>query len=227
MARADSTRREGGFGDRFTALLPRGGRPVTRWLTVLLLISAPAGCVSMPVLGPALLLAQADRHAREGAWERAVAAYDEYLARFPDDSSAPRVLESRDELAAMLTARAELTRRREEVARLRDELARLQDERARLREDGTRLRDEMIRLYDDRVTLRAEATVLRDQVIRLHDDQSNLRAEGTQLREELTRREDDLARTRQELAAQQAEADRLRADIERLKEIDLQPDRKR
>jgi len=203
------------------------GRPAARWLAVLLLLATIAGCVSFPILGPVLLVAQADRQAREGAWAEAVASYDEYLARFPDDSSAPRIRESRDTLAAMLTARSELTRRREEVARLRDELAGLQAEGTRLREDGTRLR--------------AEATVLRDEVIRLRDERvhlraqgTQLRAEGTQLREELTLRESDLARTRQELAARQAEterlradAERLRADIERLKQIDLKLERRK
>jgi hypothetical protein len=190
----------------------------TRRLLALLLLIGTAGCASLPasslpIVGPALLLAQADRQAREGSWEQAIASYDEYLARYPDDSSAPRVLESRDTLAATLTARAELARRREEVARLRDELATLQDEGTRLREDGTRTR--------------AEATVLRDEVIKLRDERIHLRGEGTQLREELTRREDDLARARRELATQQAEADRLRADIERLKQIDLKLERKR
>ncbi len=196
------------------------GWPAARWLAVLLLLAAIAGCVSLPLIGPVLLVAQADRQAREGAWEEAVAAYDAYLARFPDDSSAPRIRESRDTLAAMLTARSELTRRREEVARLSDELAGLQAEGTRLREDGTRLR--------------AEATVLRDEVIRLRDERvhlraegTQLRAEGTQLREELTLRESDLARTRQELAARQAEAERLRADIERLKQIDLKLERRK
>jgi len=203
------------------------GWPAARWLTVLLLLAAIAGCVSFPILGPVLLVAQADRQAREGAWEEAVTSYDEYLARFPDDSGAPRIRESRDTLAAMLTARSELTRRREEVARLRDELAGLQAEGTRLREDGTRLR--------------VEATVLRDEVVRLRDERVHLRAEGTQLREELTLRESDLARTRQELAARQAEAERtradaerlraeaerLRADIERLKQIDLKLERRK
>jgi len=203
------------------------GWPAARWLTVLLLLAAIAGCVSFPILGPVLLVAQADRQAREGAWEEAVTSYDEYLTRFPDDSGAPRIRESRDTLAAMLTARSELTRRREEVARLRDELAGLQAEGTRLREDGTRLR--------------AEATVLRDEVVRLRDERVHLRAEGTQLREELTLRESDLARTRQELAARQAEAERtradaerlradaerLRADIERLKQIDLKLERRK
>ena len=191
----------------------RWRRPVTRWLALLLLLASVAGCVSLPILGPALLLARADRQAREGAWEEAVASYDEYLTHFSDDSSAPRVLESRDTLAAMLTARAELTRQREEVARLRGELTMLRDEGTRLREDGTRLR--------------AEATVLRDEVIRLREDRVHLRVEGTKLREELLRRGGDLARTRQELAAQQAEAERLRADIERLKQVDLKLERKR
>jgi predicted nucleic acid-binding Zn-ribbon protein len=188
----------------------------SRWprrLAVLLLLLASAGCASWPIVGPALLLVRADQQAREGAWHDAVASYDAFLARYPDDRAAPRVLESRDTLAAMLAARAELSRRRDEVAQLNKELSGLRDEGTRLREDHTKLR--------------AEASVLRDEVIRLH-------GERTKLREELTRREGDLARTRQELAARraelaawQAEADRLRADIERLKEIDLKLERKR
>jgi|KBSSwiStaDraftv2_1062776.scaffolds.fasta_scaffold76499_3 chromosome segregation ATPase len=188
-------------------------RPVALRLAGLLLLLSIAGCISLPILGPTLLLVRADRQAREGAWEEAVASYDEYLSRFPADSAAPRVLESRDTLAAMLTARAELSRRREEVVRLRDELGSLEAEGMRLREDGTRLR--------------AEATVLRDEVIRLRDERIHLRAEGSQLREELTRRADDLARARQELAARQAEAERLKADIERLKQIDLKLERRK
>jgi hypothetical protein len=207
---------------RVTRSWEGGGRgwPAARSLVVLLLLATVAGCVSWPIVGPVILVAKADRQAREGAWQEAVASYDDYLARFPDDSWAPRIRESRDTLAAMLTARSELTRRREEVAKLRDELAGLQDEGTRLREDGTRLR--------------AEATVLRDEVIRLRDERmqlraegTQLRAEGTQLREELTLRESDLARTRQELAARQAEAERLRADIERLKQIDLKMERRK
>jgi hypothetical protein len=188
------------------------GRRAIRWLAILLLLTT-TGCVSVPIIGPALLLARADRQAREGAWEDAVASYDDYLARFPDDSAAPRVLESRDTLAAMLSAQTDLARQRDEVARLRAELATVKDEGTRLREGGIRLR--------------AESTVLRDEVIRLRDERTQLRDETKQLRRELTRRQDDLARMRQELAVQQAEAERLRADIERLKQIDLKLERKR
>lgn len=171
----------------------------TRWLAVLLLSTATAGCASMPFLGPILLLGQADHQAREGEWEVAVASYDEFLARYPDDRAAPRVRERRDTLAATLGARLELVRQRDEVVRLRAELAGLREQEARLRESRTRLR--------------GDAADLRDEVIRLRD--------------ELGRRERDLARTRQELAARQAEAERLRDDIERLKQIDLQLERRR
>jgi chromosome segregation ATPase len=193
---------------------------VVRRLAVLLLLANLAGCASVPLLGPTLLQAQADRQAREGAWEQAVATYDEFLRRYPADGAVPRVRASRDTLAAMVTAHAELRRRREEVAQLRDELARLSAEEARLREDRGRLR--------------GEATELRDEVVRLRDERVRLRAADSQLREQLSRRDNDLARARQELAtqrqelaAQQAEAERLRSDIERLKDIDLKLERKR
>jgi chromosome segregation ATPase len=189
---------------------PVGGtRSGLLWL---LILAITAGCTTIPIVGPAVLLARADRQAREGAWDDAVRSYDEYLGRFPDDEDAPRILESRDTLAAMLTARAEVARRREEVTRLQDELTKLEDEGTRLREDGTRQR--------------AEVTTLRDEVIKLRDERVQLRNESGALREELTRREGDLARTRQELAARQAEAEKLRTYIERLKEIDLKLERK-
>jgi hypothetical protein len=206
VPRACSRRWEGGSRGRRRA-------ETARWLAGLFLLVITAGCTTLPIVGPAVLLARADRQARDGSWREAIGSYDEYLGRFPDDADAPRILESRDTLAAMLTARAELTRRRDEVTRLQDELSKLEADGTRLREDGTRQR--------------AEATVLRDEVIKLRDERSRLRSEGTQLREELTRRESDLARTRQELAARQAEAERLRTYIERLKEIDLKLERKR
>lgn len=190
------------------------------WLALLLLAVFTSGCMSLPVVGPTLLLVRADRQAGEGDFEAAVASYDEFLARFPDDSAAPRALRSRDTLVTSLEAQQELARRREEVERLRSELIRLQQEEARLRLEKARLREEEAQLREDRRRLRVETSEMRDEMTRL-------RFEGTELREELLRRQRDLARTRQELGARQAEAERLRADLERLKEIDLQPERKR
>ena len=127
-----------GKGSRFSVLLPREVRPraspsaVSRAPAVLLLMATTAGCASWPVTGggPALL-SRADHQAREGAWEDAVATYDEYLARFPDAAAAPRALESRDSLAAMLDRAGaswrgcapEVMQLRAEVMQLRAELA--------------------------------------------------------------------------------------------------------
>ena len=117
-----------------------------RVLAAVLLAVSLAGCASLPFTRGATLLADADRLAREGDWPGAVAAYDQYLARYPNAWAAPRALESRDTLAAMLAARAEVTRLRQEVARLRDELARREVDLARLRSDLERLKQIDLRL---------------------------------------------------------------------------------
>jgi len=117
-----------------------------RALAAVLLTVSLAGCASLPFTRGATLLANADRLAREGDWPGAVAAYDQYLASYPNAWAAPRALESRDTLAAMLAARAEVTRLRQEVARLRDELARREVDLARLRSDLERLKQIDLRL---------------------------------------------------------------------------------
>jgi len=113
---------------------------MSRTPAVLLLMATTAGCASWPFGGGgATLLSRADHQAREGAWEDAVTTYDEYLARYSDTAAAPRALESRDTLAAMLVARSELTRLRAEVMQLRAELA-------QLREDMTRREGDLVHL---------------------------------------------------------------------------------
>ena len=136
-------------------------------LAALFLFVLISGCMSMPIVGPTLLLTRADRLAREGAWHGAVASYDEFLVRFPDDNAAPRVLESRDTLAAMLLARAELARRREEVDRLRDELTKLGEEGGWLREELDRREWDLARARQDLAARQAEAERLRLDIERL------------------------------------------------------------
>ena len=121
---------------------------------VLLLMAATAGCASWPFgSGGVALLSRADHQAREGAWEDAVATYDEYLTRYPDASAAPRALESRDTLASMLMARSELTRLRAELAQLRDDL--------------TRREGDLVRTRQELATRQAEADRLRADLERL------------------------------------------------------------
>ena len=113
---------------------------------VALVAVALAGCASWPLAPGASRLAEADRLARAGDWPAAVAAYDDYLSRYPDAWAAPRALESRDTLAAVLTARVEAARLRDEVARLRDDLARRETDLARARQETDRLRRDLERL---------------------------------------------------------------------------------
>ena len=105
-------------------------------------------------------LADADARAAHGDYPAAMAAYDAYLARYPNDGGADRARAVRTLVKELMTARAEhdrlvaheteltrqatareteLTRqaaaRDVELARLRQELAARQAEVARLRED--------------------------------------------------------------------------------------------
>jgi chromosome segregation ATPase len=115
-------------------------------LAVALLTLTLTGCATWPFHRGAMLLAEADRLAREGEWPAAVAAYDEFLAKHPHEWAAPRARASRDTLAATLGARAELARLRSEVARLREELARRETDLVQARSEADRLRSDLERL---------------------------------------------------------------------------------
>lgn len=141
---------------------------MSRAPAVLLLMAATAGCASWPFAGGGVaLLSRADHQAREGAWEEAVATYDEYLTRYPDASSAPRALESRDTLASMLMARKELTRLRAEVMQLRAELAQLRDDLNRREGDLVRTRQELATRQAEADRLRADLERLKQIDLRL------------------------------------------------------------
>ena len=126
-------------------------------VSAILLTVALSGCASWPYVGRgATLIDEADKMARDGDFPGAVAKYDEYLARYPRGWSATRAAETRDTLAATLTARAEAARLRQEVARLRDELARRELDLVRVRQDVDRLRSDLERLKQ--IDLRMERT---------------------------------------------------------------------
>jgi small-conductance mechanosensitive channel len=127
-----------------------------RAVLALLLVAALGGCALWPFGRGAALLADADRLAREGDFAAAVARYDDYLARYPNAWGAPRAVESRDTLAATLTARAEAARLRQEVARLREELARREVDLVRVRQEADRLRADLERLKQ--IDLKLERT---------------------------------------------------------------------
>ena len=109
----------------------------------LLLMTALAGCASLPYGSGHSIVDDADRMAREGDFTGAVAKYDDYLAKYPEGWNAPRARESRDTLAATLAARAEAARLRQEVTRLREELARRELDLVRVRQEADRLKTDL------------------------------------------------------------------------------------
>ena len=87
-------------------------------------------------------LADADAHALSSDFPAALAAYDAFLARYPDDERATHVRVVRTVVADLIALRAQLAAPRDrnpaqdaEMTRLRQELTARQAEVARLRED--------------------------------------------------------------------------------------------
>jgi len=127
-------------------------RALANALGVLLLATMLGGCASStwwPFRPAAMLLMRADRAADELRFRQALALYDQFLARYPDDLAAPRALESRDTVAAIVTTRDELSRLRSELRARESEAAKLRDEVARLRQELTSRQAESDKLRAD------------------------------------------------------------------------------
>ena len=152
-------------------------RRLARLVLVVTLMSALTGCASWtwwPLRPAAVLLQRANRAADELRFRQALALYDEFLARYPDDMAAPRALESRDTVAAIVTTREELIRLRSELrarelesAKLRDDAAKLRDDAAKLREDVTRLRQELASRQAESDKLRADLERMKELDLKL------------------------------------------------------------
>ncbi|HYE93955.1 MAG TPA: hypothetical protein VEA38_23190 [Terriglobales bacterium] len=111
-----------------------------------------AGC-AWPAREATRALADADARAAQGDYPAALAAYDAFLSRYPDDDGAVRARALRTVMNELLAVRAErdrlvrevatreselarqVTARDAELSKLRQELATRQAEAARLRED--------------------------------------------------------------------------------------------
>ena len=127
-------------------------------LVAVLLVAMLGGCASWtwwPFRPAAMLLLRADRAADELRFRQALALYDQFLARYPDDVEARRALESRDTVAAIVTTRDELARLRSEVrareleaGKLRDEVTRLRQELASRQAESDKLRADLERMKE-------------------------------------------------------------------------------
>jgi predicted RNase H-like nuclease (RuvC/YqgF family) len=132
-------------------------------LAVVLVAGALGGCATSswwPFRPAAMLLVRADRAADELRFRQALALYDEFLTRYPDDAAAARALESRDTVAAIVTTR-------EELARLRSELRARESEVTKLRDDVARLRQELMSRQAETDKLRADLERIKEMDLRL------------------------------------------------------------
>lgn len=125
-----------------------------RAASVLIAVLLLAGCAAWPWRPASRLLERGDTLAAGGDYAAAVRAWDELLARYPDDPAAPAALARRDTTAALLAAREEVARLRAELAARDAEVGRLRQELARLGAEAERLRSDLEHLK--RIDLRLE-----------------------------------------------------------------------
>ena len=143
---------------------------MTRWVRVVI-IGAIAGCASSPPSRPsATLLVQADRMVTAGQYADALDAYREILAKYPDADEAGRARSSREAIAALLGARAQ-------VARLTAEVKAQDDELARARERGVARDGDLARARDQATARDGELARARQEIARLTAEADRLRAD--------------------------------------------------
>ena len=141
---------------------------MTRWVRVVI-IGAIAGCASSPPSRPsATLLVQADRMVTAGQYADALDAYGDMLAKYPDADEAGRARGSREAIAALLAARAQVARltadmkaQEAELARTREHVASREHDLARAREQVTARDGDLARARQEIARLTAEADRLR------------------------------------------------------------------
>ena len=107
-----------------------------RTLLLSTLVLMVAGCANLPLRPGVSLLDRGDALLEQGDYVSAVAAYDEFLKKYPDDRLAGSAQARRDTASAIRAAR-------EEIARLRADLSLRENEMTRLRQEIDRLRADL------------------------------------------------------------------------------------
>jgi hypothetical protein len=136
---------------------------LARALAIVLLAATLGACATWtwwPFRPAAMLLLRADRAADERRFREALALYDDFLTRYPDDVEARRALDSRDTIASIITAR-------DELARLRGELRTREVEAGKLRDEVMRLRQELASRQAESDKLRADLERMKELDLKL------------------------------------------------------------
>jgi hypothetical protein len=146
------------------------------------LVTAPAPAAVEPpmpmpeltVMPSVILLAEADGLLSEGNHGDAVLAYQDFMARFPEDTAVARVRATRDILSSLAATNAEVLRLREQtqvaerdLGRLRRDLAVRQAEVGRLRQELAERQAELARLTVEADSLRLDLERLKSVDLRL------------------------------------------------------------
>jgi chromosome segregation ATPase len=135
---------------------------LTRWALVVMIWSI-AGCASSspPSRPSVMLLVQADRLVTQGQYAGALEAYGEILAKYPDTDEAGRARSSRETLAGLLAARAQVTRLTADMKTQEAQLKAQEAELSRTREQAAARENELARARQEIARLAAEADRLR------------------------------------------------------------------
>jgi hypothetical protein len=118
------------------------------WLVALL----TTGCATGG--GGSELLARADGSLAAADYRGAIALYDQFLQRSPEDPASPRARATRTVVERLILSQGETERLRREVSTRDADVGRLRADVDRLRAEGDRLRAEVERLRADLQRLR-------------------------------------------------------------------------
>ena len=163
---------------------------------VLVLVTA---CTLLPRDAASRALAEADARAGQGEYPAAIAAYDAYLARYPEYGGVERARTARALLQQLIDARSE----------------------------ATTLQAQLLVAQTEAKTLRERLSAREAQLTSREAELSTREAEISRLRPDVAARDAEISRLRAELAQRQSEVAKLREDLEQLKRIDLEMERRR
>ena len=148
-------------------------------IALALLVLLGSGC-SLPLFtrDATRLLADADAHTAHGDYPAAMAAYDSYLARYPEDGGAERARAVRSLVKDLLAARAE----RDRLAGREAELSRQVSVReAELTRQQTELARQAAARDAELAKLKQELAARQAEVIRLREDLEALKRTDLQM----------------------------------------------
>jgi TolA-binding protein len=146
-------------------------------LVLVLSLLAAAGCVTVDP-EPGRALAEADARIAQGDYPAALAAYEAYLARYPNGDGAGRARAARTMMQELVSVRRERDRLAAREADLMREVALARETAAR---DGDLARQQLAAREAEVAKLRQEVTQRQAEAARLREDLEALKRTDLQM----------------------------------------------